>query len=79
LEETRPDHFIYSVVTATKITAMPWHSEEKKMKNNSKKKCVCFFQNSSTFEFLTFWLSCCTQSFVITSKTYHAFILINVA
>jgi len=44
------------------------HPEEKIKKNNKKEKCF-FFGNYSSFVFLTFELSYCTQSFLITSGT----------
>jgi len=63
LEETRLDHAISSAVTATKFTTLCHPKEEE---NEQQKGKIRGFFYTSTFKFLTIWLSYCIQSFLIT-------------
>jgi len=67
LEETRPDHVIYNAVISTKLPLMLRQPEEEQQPKGE----MWFYEKYSTFVLLTFWLSYCTQSFLITSRTYY--------
>jgi len=78
-EETQPGQAISNAVTATKVPllASSWREEDDDKKQQIGK--MQFFQNFSTFALLTFWLSHCTKSFFMASRTYRTIFKINFA
>jgi len=57
LEEMRPNHAISSAVTSTKLPLCRVILKRRRRTTTTKMRNVVFFENSSTLEFLSFWLS----------------------
>jgi len=60
-QKMRTDHAISSAVTSTKLLLCCIIQNRKLRRTTTKmRNALLFFENLSTFEFLSFWLSYCT-------------------